>query len=127
MKQFNIVNANGTVIDRVKANDERHALCVFLMKHPELDDMMLYKGAIDHKWLLAEYDYEEYAMTAKPVDKPKVKFDITFMKKNQQLALLEVTKVYYDQSGDVDFAEIIFRIKGKKFREREKEWRAKYN
>lgn len=63
MKDFVIVNENKKIIEQVRAYNERHALCIYLMNHEELDDMMLWKSNLG-TWKLAEYDNEEEYMVA---------------------------------------------------------------
>jgi hypothetical protein len=68
MKIFEIVNCYGDVIEHVKANNERHALCIYLTTHEEFEDMMLWKTPAG-MWKLAEYDCEEqYVFARKTYD-----------------------------------------------------------
>ena len=67
MKIFQIIGSNGELVCYVKAENERHALCVYLACHEELDDMMLWKSTREGKWKLAKYDCEEEFMFAKEV------------------------------------------------------------
>lgn len=66
MKTYEIIR-NGETIDRIEANDNRHALCIYLTKHPEMEDMMLWKDAFYGVWRLAEYDHEDENMIAREV------------------------------------------------------------
>ena len=58
MRQYKIMNEYGNIIEYVWANSEREALCIYLMQHEELNDMMLWKTP-NNKWKLAEYDNED--------------------------------------------------------------------
>lgn len=64
MKVFQIIKSNGELVCYVKAENERHALCVYLTCHEELNDMMLWQG-LSGMWKLAKYDSEEEFMFAK--------------------------------------------------------------
>lgn len=59
MKEFEIINFDGNVIECIRAKDERQALCIYLMNHEELNDMMLWYGGWRGNWKLAEYDTED--------------------------------------------------------------------
>lgn len=60
MKVFEIVNVDGITIECVRADNERQALCKYLMEHEELNDMMLWQSAsYPNTWKLAEYDNED--------------------------------------------------------------------
>lgn len=63
IKTFRIMQY-GNEIERVRANTEREALCIYLMNHEELVDMMLWKAADIGVWKLAEYDNEDDYMIA---------------------------------------------------------------
>ena len=63
IKTFRIMQY-GNEIERVRANTEREALCIYLMNHEELVDMMLWKAVDIGVWKLAEYDNEDDYMTA---------------------------------------------------------------
>lgn len=65
MKVFEIVTCYGEVVCSVKANDERQALCVYLLIHEELNDMMLWQSMDGGMWKLAEYDCEGQFMFAR--------------------------------------------------------------
>lgn len=65
MKVFEIIKYNGEFVEHVKANDERHALCVYLTCHEELNDMMLWQSMDGGMWKLAEYDWEDQFMFAR--------------------------------------------------------------
>lgn len=58
MKNFEIINYDGISYGYVTAKDERQALCIYLINHEELDDMMLWKNPFGN-WRLAEYDNED--------------------------------------------------------------------
>ena len=60
IKTFAIIK-NGIEIETVKANTEREALCIYIMNHEEMVDIMLWKskGVVDDIWKLAEYDDED--------------------------------------------------------------------
>ena len=65
IKTFRIMQY-GNEIERVKANTEREALCIYLMNHEDLVDMMLWKSKDTGYgiWKLAEYDDEDNFMFA---------------------------------------------------------------
>lgn len=67
IKTFKIMQ-NGNKIETVKANNEREALCVYLMNHEEMEDAMLWKSKAyftdDYVWKLAKYDDEDNCMIA---------------------------------------------------------------
>lgn len=65
MKIFKIIKSNGELVCYVKANNERHALCVYLTCHEELNDIMLWQSMDSGMWKLAKYDCEEEFMFAK--------------------------------------------------------------
>ena len=65
MEVFEIVDCNGYVLERVKAQNERHALCIYLTNHEELYDMMLWQSIDGGMWKLAEYDCEDQFMFAR--------------------------------------------------------------
>lgn len=65
MKVFKILSCYGELICYVKAENERHALCVYLACHEELNDMMLWQSVDDGMWKLAEYDCEDQFVFAK--------------------------------------------------------------
>lgn len=58
IKTFRIMQY-GNEIERVKANTDREALCIYLMNHEELVDMILWKATDVGAWKLAEYDNED--------------------------------------------------------------------
>lgn len=63
---YEIIDYDGIHKEYVRANSERQALCLYLMKHEELDDMMLWKST-DYlgSWKLAEYDDEDKYLMAR--------------------------------------------------------------
>ena len=65
MHIYEIVNCNGEVIEYVKANTEKQALCIYIANHEELVDIMLWKSTANGMWRLAEYDNEENFMFAR--------------------------------------------------------------
>lgn len=68
MKQFEIVTYDGVHKCYVKADDERQALCRYLMEHEDLDDAMLWKSlAYPYVWKLAEYDSEDLYLFAREI------------------------------------------------------------
>lgn len=74
MEVYEIVEFMGNVIERVRAYNERHALCIYLMIHEELEDMMLWKSVCLNNpdasfWKLAEYDNEDEYLYAIKVSK----------------------------------------------------------
>lgn len=67
MKHYEIMNVHGHVLEDVWAKSEREALCIYLTKHEELNDMMLWASVFNGQWRLAEYDNEDEYMFAKEV------------------------------------------------------------
>lgn len=65
MKKYKIMNTYGHTMEYVWAKNEREALCIYLMKHEELNDMMLYASVFTGQWRLVEYDNEDEYMFAK--------------------------------------------------------------
>lgn len=65
MKKFKIITDNGTVIDYVNATDERRALCIYLMKHPEIKGVELQQGIFYGKWMLIDCNNRDYRLFAK--------------------------------------------------------------
>lgn len=66
MEVFEIINNYGEKYGYVQADNERQALCKYLMEHEELEDMMLWKSAYyPNRWKLAEYDHEEEYLWAR--------------------------------------------------------------
>lgn len=66
MEVFEIGNRYGEIRGYVTAENERQALCKYLMEHEELDDMMLWKSvSYPFNWKLAEYDNEEECLVAR--------------------------------------------------------------
>lgn len=63
MKVFKIIKSNGELVCYVKAENERHALCVYLACNVNLEDVMLWK-CVSGTWKLAKYDCEEDFMYA---------------------------------------------------------------
>lgn len=66
MKVFEIVDYCGNIIECIKANNEKHALCIYLANHEELTDAMLWKSPYE-MWKLAEYNLEEFYIFAREV------------------------------------------------------------
>lgn len=66
MKTFEIISYDGISCEFVKANNERQALCTFLMNHPEYDDIVLYQ-TVNGMWKLAKYECEDEYLYAKLV------------------------------------------------------------
>ena len=66
MEVFEIVDNYGNSYDYIRANNQREALCMYLMQHEELEDTMLWKSK-DWKqdWKLAKYDDEENYLYAR--------------------------------------------------------------
>ena len=59
------------------------------------------------------------------MSRSKKRTRITFSfrtKKAKQIPLFMVIKEYYDENGDIEFAEILFEIKGRKCRKLYKKW-----
>lgn len=66
MEVFEIGNRYAEVYCYVTAENERQALCKYLMEHEELDDMMLWKSvSYPFNWKLAKYDNEEEYLVAR--------------------------------------------------------------
>jgi hypothetical protein len=65
VKKFKITTDNGTVIDTVNATDERRALCIYLMKHPEIKGVELQQGIFYGKWMLIDCNNRDYRLFAK--------------------------------------------------------------
>lgn len=65
MKKFKIITDNRTVIDCVSATDERQALCVYLMEHPEIEGIELRRGIVYGHWMLVDCNNREYRLFAK--------------------------------------------------------------
>lgn len=63
---YEIVDCDGIHIEYIRAKDERQALCLYLMNHEELTDMILWKST-DYfcRWKIAEYDNEDEYLTAR--------------------------------------------------------------
>ena len=66
MKIFEIKSYDGISCEFVEANNERQALCNFLMNHPEYDDLVLYQS-VNEKWHLAKSDCEDEYLYAELV------------------------------------------------------------
>ena len=65
-KVFEIITYDGIHKGCVEANNERQALCIYLMEHEELNDMMLWQSVSSpNKWKLAEYDCEDQYLYAR--------------------------------------------------------------
>lgn len=66
MEVFEIVDSYGEVYGYVQADNDRQALCKYLMEHEELEDMMLWKSVnYPYKWKLAKYDHEDEYLYAR--------------------------------------------------------------
>ena len=66
MSIFAIADYCGIVKEYVGADNERQALCMYIMNHDELIDIMLWK-APSGMWKLAEYDAEDFYLFAKKI------------------------------------------------------------
>lgn len=64
MAVFEIVDYCGNIIEYVSANNERQALCIYMMNHEELIDVMLWKTPTG-MYKLAEYDNEDFYLFAR--------------------------------------------------------------
>lgn len=64
MHIYEIVDSNGKVIEYVRANTEKQALCIYIANHAELVDVMLWYSN-SNMWKLAEYDDEENFLFAR--------------------------------------------------------------
>lgn len=65
MEVYAIVDYYGKNYGYVNADNERQALCKYLMEHEELNDMMLWESKAVGFWKLAEYDNEGEYLRAK--------------------------------------------------------------
>lgn len=66
MEVFEILGRYGDNHGYVQADNERQALCKYLMEHEELDDMMLWKSVFyPNEWKLAPYDHEDEYLYAR--------------------------------------------------------------
>jgi hypothetical protein len=63
---YEIIDSNGKRIELIEAESERQALCIYLMNHEELTDVVLWKS-VDYRrsWRLAEYDNEDECLMAR--------------------------------------------------------------
>lgn len=67
-KVFEIVTYDGIHKGCVEAKSERQALCIYLMEHEELYDMMLWQSVSNtNPWKLAEYECEDQYLWAREV------------------------------------------------------------
>lgn len=66
MTIFAIVDYCGIVKEYVSADNERHALCMYIMNHDELIDITLWKTP-DGIWKLAEYNSEDFYLFARKI------------------------------------------------------------
>ena len=66
MEVFEILGRYGDRHGYVQADNERQALCMYLMNHDELIDIMLWK-APSGMWKLAEYDAEDFYLFARKI------------------------------------------------------------
>ena len=67
-KVFEIITYDGIHRAYIEAQSERQALCIYLMEHEELYDMMLWQSASKpNKWKLAEYDCSDQYLWAREV------------------------------------------------------------
>lgn len=64
MRIYEIVDHNGKIVEYVRANTEKQALCIYIANHAELVDVMLWYSN-SNIWKLAEYDDEENFMFAR--------------------------------------------------------------
>ena len=63
---YEIVDYDGIHREYIRADNERQALCLYLMNHEELTDMMLWKSTdFMGSWKLAEYDNEDEYLRAR--------------------------------------------------------------
>lgn len=66
MEVFEIVTYDGISRGYVQADNERQALCKYLMEHEELYDMMLWQSmSYPNRWKLAEYECEDQYLYAR--------------------------------------------------------------
>ena len=66
MKIFEIKSYDGITCEFIEANNEKQALCNYLMDHPEYDDIVLYQS-FSGKWHLAHYNDEDECVYAELV------------------------------------------------------------
>lgn len=66
MSIFAIADYCGIVKEYVSADNERQALCMYLMNHEEMIDSMLWK-APSGLWKLARYDEDDFFLFARKV------------------------------------------------------------
>lgn len=64
MKVFEIMTYDGISHGYITADNERQALCKYLMEHEELTDMMLWLS-YPNIWKLAKYDCEDEYLYAR--------------------------------------------------------------
>ena len=66
MITFEIIDSSGIHKEYIQAESERQALCLYLMNHEELTDVVLWKS-VDYRrsWRLAEYDNEDDCIMAR--------------------------------------------------------------
>lgn len=57
----------------------------------------------------------------KKIKRTRITFDIR-TKKKKQLPLFMIIKEYYDENGNIEFAKVLFEIKGRKCRNLYKKW-----
>lgn len=63
---YEIIDCYGNRCELIRADNERQALCLYLMNHEELTDMMLWKSTdFLGAWKLAEYDNEDDYLRAR--------------------------------------------------------------
>lgn len=63
---YEIVDYDGIHREYIRADSERQALCLYLMNHEELTDMMLWKSTdFMGGWKLAGYDNEDAYLRAR--------------------------------------------------------------
>ena len=64
MHIYEIVNCYGDIVEYIRADNEKQALCIYIANHAELVDVMLWYG-INNIWKLAEYDDEDNFLFAR--------------------------------------------------------------
>lgn len=66
MEVFEIIDYYGNRYGYVQADNDRQALCKYLIEHEELEDMMLWKSAyFPNEWKLAKYDHDDEYLRAR--------------------------------------------------------------
>ena len=63
---YEIIDYDGKHHEYIRADNDRQALCLYLINHEELTDMMLWKSTdFLGGWRLAKYDNEDEGLRAR--------------------------------------------------------------